>query len=59
VVRAFGNAQSSAALLAIFTMGNETSRSASFGYAIVGLGADGKARVVGEQSPPREWSPRF
>lgn len=59
VVRAFGNAEASAALLAIFTMGNETSRSASYGYAIVGIGADGNARVVGEHSSPREWSPRF
>ena len=59
VVRAFNSGQATAALLAVFAMSNGSVRSASFGYAIVGIGAEGDARVVSEQSPPREWSPRF
>lgn len=59
VVRAFGTADSSAALLSVFTLGNETHRTASFNYAILGIGEQDEAVAVGEQSPPREWTPRL
>lgn len=59
VVRAFGTNETIAALLAIHTMGNETSRTASFSHAIVGIASDGAARIVSEQSRARPWSPRF
>lgn len=60
VVRAFEADGATAALLAVHTMGNETSRTAGFGYAIVATGPQGSAaRIVGDQSRPRPWSPRF
>jgi hypothetical protein len=60
VVRAFGNGDSTAALLAVHTLGNETNRTAGFGYAILGLEApDSSARIVTDQTRPRPWSPRF
>lgn len=59
VMRGFGNTEASAALLAVYTMGNETGRSASFNHAALGIGPDGAGRIVSEQTPPRPWSPRF
>jgi hypothetical protein len=60
VVRAFGSARSSAALLSLFTLGNETQRSASFSYAVIGLGpTDEDIRYVRDLLQPRSWSPRF
>jgi hypothetical protein len=60
VVRAFGSTQASAALLSLFTLGNETQRSASFSYAAIGLGPrDDEIRCVRDLAPPRRWSPRF
>jgi hypothetical protein len=60
VVRAFGNEDATAALLAVHTMSNETSRTAGFEYAILAVGAQNStARVVSDQTPPRPWTPRF
>ena len=58
VVRAFGTGESSAALLAVYSMSNDVSRSVSFSYAVVGIGR-GEDRVVSEQSRPRPWNPRL
>ena len=60
VVRAFGNEEATAALLAVHTMGNETSRTAGFSYAILAVGPqDTSARRVSDETRPRPWSPRF
>lgn len=60
VIRAFGDAQTSAALLSVFSLGNERNRSASFSFAVIGAGAENDAiRAVSESPPPREWTPRF
>jgi hypothetical protein len=60
VVRAFGSPQASAALLSLFTLGNETQRSASFSYAVIGLGpTDHDIIYVRDLNQPRSWSPRF
>jgi hypothetical protein len=59
VVRAFGSRKRCAALLAVHVLTNERTRSASFGYAVVGLGSDDAYRVVSEQSRPRPWTPRI
>lgn len=60
VVRAFGGADASAALLSVHALGNETSRSASFSYAILGMGtSEDSVRVVSEQTRPRRWTPRL
>jgi hypothetical protein len=60
VLRAFGNEDAAAALLAVHTMGNETNRTAGFSYAILAVGAqDASARIVSDRSRPRNWSPRF
>jgi hypothetical protein len=60
VVRAFGSPQASAALLSLFTLGNETQRSASFSYAVIGLGpTDDDVTYVRDLNQPRTWSPRF
>lgn len=59
-VRAFGNPKASAALLSLYALGNETNRTASFSYAVIGaaLGSD-VIRVVREQAQPRDWTPRL
>lgn len=60
VVRAFGGPQASAALLSLFTLGNETRRSASFSYAVIGVGSDGgDVRMICDRPQPREWTPRL
>lgn len=60
VIRAFGIGEASAALLAVYAMGNETNRTAGFSYAILAVNADGSpARIVSEQARPRLWTPRF
>jgi len=60
VVRAFGGPEASAALLSLFTLGNETRRSASFSYAVIGIGSDADdVRTVCDQPQPREWTPRL
>jgi hypothetical protein len=60
VVRAFGSPEASAALLSLFTLGNETQRSASFSYAAIGVGpTDDDTRYVRDLLQPRSWSPRF
>lgn len=59
-VRAFSEAQSSAALLSLFTLDNQSSRSASFRYAVIGVGGHGdEVHVVRDQSKPRGWTPRL
>jgi hypothetical protein len=57
-IRAFGDPGHSAALLSIFSLGNERSRSSSFSLAVIGVSGD-EVRTVGERHPPRDWSPRF
>jgi hypothetical protein len=60
VIRAFGGPQASAALMSLFTLGNETRRSASFSYAAIGIGSDiEEVQTVYERSQPRDWTPRF
>lgn len=60
VIRAFGDAQRSAALLSVFSLGNERSRSTSFSFAVIGTGAANDAdHVVSDNLPPRVWTPRF
>jgi hypothetical protein len=60
LVRAFGNESATAALLAVHTMSNETSRTASFGYAIVTFRAeDPSVRIISDHTRPRPWNPRF
>lgn len=58
-VRGFGGPKASAGLLSVYALGNETSRSASFSYAIVGAGSGDAPRVVSDASPPRAWTPRL
>lgn len=59
-VRAFSDGQSSAALLSLFTLDNKSSRSASFRYAVIGIGGeDDEVHVVRDQSEPRGWTPRL
>lgn len=60
VVRAFGTSEASAAVLSVYAMSNEPSRTAAFSYAIVGLGAgDVEPQIVSEQTAPRDWTPRL
>jgi hypothetical protein len=60
VVRAFGGAPGSAALMSLFELGNEPHRSAAFSYAVIGLGPEeGAPRVVRDRPRPRAWTPRF
>lgn len=60
IMRAFADTKMAAALLAVYTMSNETSRAAAFSYAILTAAAQGgTCHVVGEESPPRPWNPRF
>lgn len=58
VLRAFGSGESSAALLAVYSMSNEVSRGVGFSHAVVGSGR-GVSRVVSDQSRPRPWNPRL
>jgi len=60
VVRAFSDPQASAALLSLYTLDNESSRSASFSYAVIGAtsGSDDVC-AVSERLEAREWTPRF
>jgi hypothetical protein len=57
-LRAFGDAKGSAALLSLHTLGNEATRTASFSYAVIGLGPDG-VLAVRDDLPARAWSPRL
>ena len=59
VLRAFGGSQGAAALIALFTMSNETRRSAAFSYAVIGVGPDGGIRSVRDDLPVRDWRPRL
>lgn len=60
VVRAFGTPQASAALLSLFTLDNETRRSASFSYAAIGAGPrTDEVHTVYDPPQPRDWTPRF
>lgn len=60
VVRAFGGPQASATLISLYTLDNETRRSASFSYAAIGAGPrTDEAHVVYDPSQPRDWTPRF
>ena len=58
VVRAFGSGESSAALLAVYSMSNEVSRRIGFSHTVVGIGRGGN-RVISEHSQPRPWNPRL
>jgi hypothetical protein len=60
VLRAFGDEQASAALVSLFTLGNETRRSASFSYAVIALGPDvDDVRTIVDHPQPRDWNPRL
>jgi hypothetical protein len=60
VIRAFGTPEATAALLGLFTLGNEARRSAGFNYAVVGVGSNaGDAWRVCDRSQPQDWTPRF
>ena len=60
VVRAFGDEDATAALLAVHAMGNETIRTAGFGYAILAVSSeDSSTRTVSDETRPRPWNPRF
>jgi hypothetical protein len=60
VVRAFGGPQASAALISLFTLDDEACRSASFSYAVIGVGPNiEEVQTVYDRSQPREWTPRF
>lgn len=58
VVRAFGTEAAAAALVALYTMGNEANRSAGFRYAVVAVDKNG-ARAVADTAARRPWTPRF
>jgi pimeloyl-ACP methyl ester carboxylesterase len=55
-VRAFGGEQASAALLSLFTLGNETRRSASFSYAVIGIGRTRRCPHDSDHPQPRDWT---
>lgn len=60
LVRAFGSTDSSAALISFFTLDNETTRSASFAYAVISTGSDAQEPIaVRYQAEPRSWTPRL
>lgn len=59
IVRAFGDERGSVALLSMFTLGNESRRSASFDYAVIGIQADGEVRTICAHSEPKDWTPRL
>ena len=59
IVRAFADRSGSAALIALFTLGNETQRRAAFSHAVVAIGPEGKARTIPDKTEPRDWTPRF
>ena len=59
VVRAFAAGESIAVLLSVYALGNEASRSASFSYAMIGIGDQGEPRIVCDRPAPREWTPRL
>jgi hypothetical protein len=58
VVRAFGGHDGSVALVSLYSMGNETSRTSSFTYAVVSTGPAG-ANALSDRPPGREWTPRL
>lgn len=60
VVRAAGNSTASAALIALFTLSNQTSRAASFGYAALGLGTgEDSVRWITDPVRTKPWTPRL
>lgn len=59
IVRAFGDSESAAALLWVFTLSNESKRVASMQYCIVGLGINSETRVVQSRSKTGNWTPRL
>ena len=59
IVRAFGDRSGCAALIALFTLGNETQRRAAFSHAVVAIGPEGKTRMIPDKTEPRDWTPRF
>jgi hypothetical protein len=59
VVRAFGDSEAATALLSLFTMSNDTTRSASFSYAVIGIGPDGGVRTFCDEVQARDWTPRL
>jgi len=60
VLRAFGSPDSSAALISLFTLDNETTRSASFAYAVVGTSSNAqKPIIIYQPTQARSWTPRL
>jgi hypothetical protein len=60
VVRACGSAPASAALVALYTLSNEISRTASFSFAVLGAGPGGEiAHKAIDPARSRDWTPRL
>jgi hypothetical protein len=59
-VRAFNADEFCAALLALYSMSNETRRSVGFSYSVIGIGTgDAPVRAVTDQTAHRAWTPRL
>ena len=59
VTRAGGTPETSAALIALYTLTNEPSRAASFRFAVLGFEQGAQAREVVDPARPRRWTPRL
>lgn len=59
VLRACGDQSACAALVALYTMSNEPSRSAAFRFVLLGLDANGDVQVAIDPAAPRPWTPRL
>lgn len=60
VVRACGNVKGTAALIALYTLSNEHSRTAGFSFAALALGPDeDDVRSVVDPERVRPWTPRL
>jgi hypothetical protein len=58
VVRAFGDSAQSVALLSLYSLSNEPTRSAAFSYAVVAEHGDSRC-AVSDTPPSRPWTPRL
>jgi hypothetical protein len=59
VIRACGGAHASAVLIALYTLGNEISRTASFSFAVLGVGRGGEIAKAIDPARLRAWTPRL
>lgn len=59
-LRAFGSPDSSVALISLFTLDNQTTRSAGFAHAVVGTCSDAQEPIIVYQpTQSRSWTPRL